>query len=336
MSKFFSIELKFKRWLKAFIIILGSVWLFLFFVLRNPTFTSGDVLENPAVPEVRELRDHVKFLAEMRPNRSFENPESLDAAARYIEERLRNYGYKVASQEFTVSGRKVRNLIVRYGDASSAKRLVVVGAHYDACEIENPGADDNASGVAGLLELARLLELERPSVKDPIEMVFYTLEEPPFFRGDKMGSAVHARSLKEAGVDVRYMISLEMIGYFSDEALSQKFLSPILYTLYPSTGDFIAVVSRSTDRELVRGLKRAMTANANIDTYSINAPDFVPGIDFSDHLNYWELGWPAAMITDTAFLRNDQYHRDGDTPGRLDYDRMAEVVRGLYAALVQN
>jgi hypothetical protein len=150
-----------------------------------------------------------------------------------------------------------------------------------------------------------------------------------------MGSAVHAQSLKKAGVKVRVMFSLEMIGYFSDSADSQEFPAAILRLFYPSRGNFIAVVGRTSEGLLVRRVKGAMREASSLPVYSISAPSFIPGIDFSDQVNYWDVGYDAVMITDTAFYRNRNYHTEKDTAEKLDYSRMAMVVQGVFASVVK-
>jgi Zn-dependent M28 family amino/carboxypeptidase len=218
---------------------------------------------------------------------------------------------------------------VRFGPEAGER--LVVGAHYDAFG-PYPAADDNASGVAGLIELAYLLGQHPPALA--VELVAFTLEEPPYFRTAEMGSAVHAQSLKAAGVTVRVMFSLEMIGYFSDAPDSQRFPVPLLSLCYPSRGNFITVAGNVGEGLLVRRIKRAMSGASELPVYSINAPRLIPGLDFSDHLNYWQAGYPAVMITDTAFFRNRNYHTMQDTADKLDYRRMAQVVEGVMAAVV--
>jgi Zn-dependent M28 family amino/carboxypeptidase len=187
--------------------------------------------------------------------------------------------------------------------------------------------------VAGLIELANLLGRSSPPMK--VELVAYTLEEPPFFRSEYMGSAVHARSLKRAGVSVRAMFSLEMIGYFSDDEGSQHFPNPLLRLFYPTKGNFISVIGKLGQGLLVRKIKGAMKGASSLPVYSINAPRSIPGVDFSDHMNYWDAGYPAVMVTDTAFYRNPHYHMAEDTAEKLDYGRMAQVVEGVYAAVIE-
>jgi Zn-dependent M28 family amino/carboxypeptidase len=275
------------------------------------------------------LKAHVRKLSEDLAPRDWAHPDWLERAADYIRGEFQAAGGGVADQPYTVGGRTYRNVIASFGPETQER--VVVGAHYDAAG-PLPGADDNASGVAGLLELARLLGASPPLLR--VELVAFSLEEPPFFRTGGMGSAVHARSLKEQGVPVRAMISLEMIGYFSDLDGSQQLPSPLLKALYPSRGDFIAVVGKLDQVRLVRRVKRAMLGAAPLPVYSINAPRAVPGVDFSDQLNYWEAGYDALMITDTAFYRNPNYHTARDTAGTLDYARMAMVVDGVHAAVL--
>jgi Zn-dependent M28 family amino/carboxypeptidase len=249
--------------------------------------------------------------------------------ASYIRGEFEKTGGAVSDQPYSVDGRIYRNVIASFGP--STKERLVVGAHYDTAGAL-PGADDNASGVAGLIELARLLG--KTPLPMGVELVAFTLEEPPFFRTMQMGSAIHADGLRREGVSVRAMLSLEMIGYFSDEANSQSFPVSALKAFYPSRGNFIVVVGKLDQGSVVRRVKKAMRCASPLPVYSINAPRSVPGVDFSDHLNYWDVGYDAVMITDTAFYRNPNYHTARDTHETLDYERMAMVVRGVYAAIM--
>ena len=295
--------------------------------VTQPVLPKGDMtVQQGADPQ--RLEAHVRVLSERFSPRGDRNPKNLDAAADYIASALRAAGGEVSNQRYSSDGGTYRNVIAALGPESAER--VVVGAHYDAFG-GFPGADDNASGVAGVLELARILAASPPGMR--VELVAYSLEEPPHFRTESMGSAVHAASLKAKKARVRAMISLEMIGCFSDEKNSQAYPLGILKLLYPSTGNFIAVVGRIGGGRLVRTVKTAMRAATRLPVESINAPGFIPGIDFSDHLSYWEQGYPALMVTDTAFYRNPRYHTADDTPGTLDYERMALVVDGLVAAV---
>lgn len=280
----------------------------------------------PVDPSI--LQEHVKKLSVDFSPRSYEEPENLERAAAYIAAEFRRSTDEVTEQVFTASpGRPYKNVIARFGP--DTPEVVIVGAHYDAWG-GLPGADDNASGVAGLIELAKLLGSHAP--KRRVELVAYTLEEPPHFRTGEMGSAQHAAALAKSGKKVRGMISLEMIGAFSDEPRSQRFPVGLLGLVYPDTGNYIVVVGRIGGGGIVRTVKRAMKGASDLPVESINAPRFVPGIDFSDHSNYWDHGFDAVMITDTSFYRNERYHTAQDTWDTLDYARMAKVVQGAFAA----
>lgn len=274
--------------------------------------------------EPARLRAHVERLAHDLGPRTAARPSDLAPAARYIRAELEALGLAVSEQPVEYEGDRYANLSAALGPEEGER--VVVGAHYDAA-VPGPGADDDASGVAGLLELARLLRaLEPPAGR--IELVAYTLEEDGL-----VGSEAHARALFETGARVRAMLSLEMIGWFSDAPGSQRYPFGELALLYPTTGDFIAVVGAIGHGNLARRVKAAMRRASPLDVYSLNAPRFVPGVTLSDHASYWEAGYPALMITDTAFFRNPNYHAPTDTPETLDYARMAQVVDGVCAAV---
>jgi len=273
------------------------------------------------------LRVHVETLATRFAPRNFDHPANLDRAAAFLAGELRSAGAAVSEQTYDVEGRRYRNVVARFGP--DTPEIVVVGAHYDTAG-DQPGADDNASGVAGLLELARLLAAYPPPLR--IELVAYTLEEPPSFRTAQMGSAVHARALAERGAKVRLMISVEMIGAFSDSEGSQEY-PPVIGLFYPSAANFIAVVGKWGQGREVRAVASALRAASPLPVETLTAPTFVTGIDYSDHQSYWAHGYDAVMITDTSFFRNARYHTADDNPDTLDYARMAEVVKGLHCAV---
>jgi hypothetical protein len=274
------------------------------------------------------LRKHVVAFSETYYPRSFTHAENLDRCAAYIGEAFRDAGGTVTTQEYEVLRRTYRNVIGRFGPATGA--VVVVGAHYDAFG-STPGADDNASGVAGLIELARLLGRGPPA--GAVELVAYANEEPPFFTTPDMGSVRHARSLRERGAEVRLAIVLEMIGFFSDQPRSQRYPVAVLKLFYPGRGNFIGVVGRPKDRRDVRLVHELMARSSDLDVRSAAVPRSLPGVDFSDHRSYWEEGYPAVMVTDTAFYRNPHYHTEEDRADTLDYTRMAKVVIGVYEAV---
>jgi Zn-dependent M28 family amino/carboxypeptidase len=304
----------------ALLLLVLSLW------LTQPVFVSaGTQTPPPSLPG--RLRTHVEALAGFAP-RDLHHPANLDRAAAYISAELRRAGAEVSEQAFEVDRQQYRNLIARFGPESA--EMLVVGAHYDAFD-DFPAADDNASGVAALIELAHMLGQARLPLR--VELVAYTLEEPPQFRGTQMGSAVHASGLAARGARLRAMIGLEMIGFFTDAPGSQQYPISGLKLLYPDSGNFIAVVGNFVDAPLVRQVKKAMTAASDLPVRSINAPRFVPGVDFSDHVNYWDQGYRAVMISDTAFYRNPNYHQPTDTPATLDYERLAKVVQQVFAAV---
>lgn len=277
------------------------------------------------------LEAHVRMLSDTLPPREWSRPENLERAAEYVAAQLTRAGGRVAEQPYTAFGTlQYRNVIASFGREGGER--IVVGAHYDA-HAGLPGADDNASGVAGLIELGRLLA-RTTSARRGVDLVAFTLEEAPAYRSDAMGSWVHARSLRNGGVRVRAMISLEMIGYFTDARGSQQLPHPALGLVYPRTGDFIAVIGRLGEARLVRRVKRAMQRATELPVYSMNAPTVVPGVDFSDHRSYWAHDYPAVMVTDTAFYRNPHYHTSTDTSATLDYRRMAKVVEAVHGAVV--
>jgi Zn-dependent M28 family amino/carboxypeptidase len=294
----------------------------------QPLFVEIKRQHVPPISSAR-LETHVRMLSETFFPRDAAHPENLDRAAAYIRQELAQANGRVSEQPFEVAGRTYRNVIAWFGPDTQER--IVVGAHYDTAGPQ-PGADDNASGVAGLIELAYLLRQAPLSLG--VELVAFTLEEQPHFRSGQMGSAVHAASLLQQDIPVRVMFSLEMIGYFTDAPHSQSFPLPFLAAFYPSQGNFIALVGNLSQGFVVRYLKKAMQSASPLPVYSINAPRFVPGIDFSDHRNYWQAGYKAVMVTDTAFYRNPHYHTLQDTADRLDYERMTIVVQGVYAAVL--
>ena len=313
--------------LAGFALLLATAWI----CVTQPFLPVSGGSQIPLGVEAAQLEAHVRMLSERFFPRNEAHPEVLDRVAEYIGSQLREAtGKSPVEQTYQVGGKTYSNVILRLGP--DTRERLVVGAHYDAWE-ELPAADDNASGVAGLIELGRLLRSTPLAMT--VELVAYTLEEPPHFRTNNTGSAVHVRSLQEQNVDVDLMVSLEMIGFFSDVEGSQHFPVSFLKLFYPSQGDFIAVVGKLGQGETVRRVKGAMRGASLLPVYSISAPEWVPGIDWSDHRYYWEAGYPAVMITDTAHYRNPNYHSPQDLPETLDYDRMAMVVQGVYGVVTE-
>lgn len=275
------------------------------------------------------LRRHVERLAGEIGERHVLRPEALAAAERYIAETLRDLGCEVTRQNYEAQGVDCANLEVTIAGGARAAEIVLAGAHYDTVP-GSPGADDNASGVAAVLELARLLRAARPA--RTIRLVAFVNEEPPFFFWGEMGSKVYARAARARGDDIRIMLSLEMLGCFADEKGSQGY-PPLLKYFYPAQGDYIAFVSNLRSRHALRRAFDAFRAGSDFPAEKLAAPALMPGIGWSDQLSFWREGYPAAMVTDTAFHRYRHYHQPTDTPEKLDYARMAQVVDGLARAL---
>lgn len=285
-----------------------------------------------ADPDV--LREEVRALTQDFGTRYYFQEGNMRKCREYIRAKFAAAGAVVEEQQYQVKGRSLYNVRGFYGDRN--KPRVVVGAHYDSCFIEggeNPGADDNASGVAGLFGVARLLQKERP--KDVcVELVAYSSEEPPFFGTEEMGSYRHAELLSSEGVRVKGVLVLEMIGYFRDEKDSQQYPTPLFKLMYPSVGNFIAIVGGTQDQELIKTCKASMSGSAPLPVISTCLPRAMGSVHLSDHRNYWPFGYSAVMITDTSFYRNPHYHQLTDTWDTLDYERMAHVVTQAHRAVL--
>jgi Zn-dependent M28 family amino/carboxypeptidase len=253
--------------------------------------------------------------------RNYLNLEALNNSAAYIFSEFEKVCDTVYYQEYSVDGNIYKNVVASIG--TRKKERIVIGAHYDVCG-EQQGADDNASGLVGLLELARLLSKEK--LEYQVDFVAFTLEEPPFFDTKNMGSYVHAKSLHDKKVNVKGMICLEMIGYYNDEPNSQKYPIGILRWFYGNKGDFITVVQNFSNGHFGDKVKKLMTKQDLLPTKSFRGTSMLPGIDFSDHRNYWEFGYNAVMISNTAFYRNNNYHEPSDTMETLDFNRMCKVI----------
>lgn len=271
------------------------------------------------------LRRHVETLAAAIGERHIWNDGSLAAAADYVERALAAAGLPVTRQRFAVRGVEVANVVGEIGAARPDREVVVVGAHYDSV-IGTVGANDNASGVAALLELARLLA-DRPLARQ-VRLVAFANEEPPFFLSSDMGSRQYARRCREGRDRVVAMLALETMGCYSDRRFSQSYPFPF-GLFYPRTGNFIAFVGNLRSRALVRRCVGAFRRHAAFPSEGTAAPGYLPGVFWSDHWAFWREGYRALMVTDTALFRYGYYHLAGDTPEKIDYARLARVVTGL-------
>ena len=286
----------------------------------------------PALADTTRLRQHLQFLTSTPQPRNYQHPAVLDSVAAYIQRHFRAAGaHSVGTQPYALRGQTYRNVLGSFGPADGPR--LIIGAHYDVCG-DQPGADDNGTGVAALLELARLLG-RQPALPYRIDLVAYTLEEPPFFRTPNMGSYVHAASLKAAGVPVRGMVALEMLGYYADRRGTQHYPIWPLKFIYGSRGNYVTVAQKFGNGRFGRQFARRYRGVAALPVKRFKAPAWLPGIDFSDHLNYWKFGFPAVLLTDTAFYRNRSYHETTDTLSRLDMRRLGLAVEAIMATVQQ-
>jgi len=271
------------------------------------------------------LRRDVTMLGGDIGERNVFLPAKLAAAADFISSSLSGAGYQVRRQTFKANGEVCQNLEVEISGTARRQEIVVVGAHYDSVS-GSPGADDNASGVAALLALARDWASRKP--ERTLRFVAFVNEEPPFFQTEQMGSLVYAKACRERGERIVAMLSLESLGYYRDERGSQRYPPP-LGLFYPNRGDFIGFVANTRNRALVRRCVALFRRQAQFPCEGGALPGWLPGIGWSDHWAFWQAGYPALMATDTAPFRSPHYHGADDTPDKLDYDRLARVVAGL-------
>lgn len=271
------------------------------------------------------LKEHVAMLASQIGERNLAHYDRLEQAAAYIRHQLEQQDYRVEEQDFTVQGKTCRNLFAVLDGSDKSKGAIVVGAHYDSVA-GSPGADDNGSGVAAVLELARTLK--NAATTRPIIFVFFPNEEPPYSQTANMGSLQLARWLKIQRIPIAAMISVETIGYYSDQPGSQKYPAGIA-SFYPNKGNFIGFVSDLRSRSLLHRSIAAFRDTTHFPSEAASLPGWVRGVAWSDHWSFWQIGVPAIMVTDTAPFRYPYYHTANDTPDKLDYGRMARVVVGL-------
>ncbi len=278
--------------------------------------------------EVSSIESHFAEIMATENFRNYRHVEALNTVAHYIKNELERYADSTYYQPYEVNGTEYKNVVAVFGNEHD--ETIVVGAHYDVCG-DQDGADDNASGVIGILELAKLLQGETLAYR--IELVAFTLEEPPFFRTEHMGSYQHAKSLFESNRKVYGMIALDMIGYFDDTKKSQHFPVGIMSWIYGNKGDFILLANKWGKGAFARKFSRKFKRQDAIKVARLTGPKSIEGLDWSDHLNYWHFGYSASMITDTAANRNKNYHRKSDTIDTIDMDKMAKVIEGIFSAL---
>lgn len=276
--------------------------------------------------ELREhLAQHVELLAGRIGERNVWRYAALTAAADHIHDTFVALGYSLNLQTYQSKDRTVKNIAAERPGSTKPDEIVVVGAHYDSV-LGSPGANDNGTGVAAVLELAR--QLKESQFARTVRFVAFVNEEPPFYHTDEMGSLVYASRSSKLGEKITAMLSLETIGYYSDKPGSQKYPFPFSY-FYPDTANFIGFVGNLSSRSLVRRALSSFRKHTSFPSEGVAAPGWVMGIGWSDHWSFWRKGYPAIMITDTALFRYAHYHTSSDTPDKIDYDRTARVVHGI-------
>ncbi len=300
------------------------------------THMPGETYSGPLAPLTAEetgigdrLSGHVHVLAGSIGERNLWHYSALQAAADYIEDTFVQLGYRPTDEAFESRGKPVRNIIAEKPGNSIPDEIVLVGAHYDSVQ-GSPGANDNGSGVAALLELARLLaDREFPRT---VRFVAFVNEEPPFSYSTEMGSLINAQAARDRGDRIQAMLALETIGYYSDQPGSQRYPFP-LNLFYPHTANFIGFVGNLDSRRLVRSAVQSFRRHTSFPAEGAAVPGWITGVGWSDHWSFWQAGYRAIMVTDTAFFRYAHYHTAGDTPDKVDYERMARVVAGLASVI---
>jgi len=284
-----------------------------------------------AADEARLQAQLLRHVSAIAGERNWRRPEALEAAAMYIEGQLKAMGYRIIRQEVPSKSGPVRNIEVRLEGApgQAGKGVVVIGAHYDSAQ-NTPAANDNGSGVAVLLELARDFSGRRAAPGfGGVNLVFFVNEEPPHFKTSMMGSWVYAAELEARKQQVAAMYSLETMGAYYDAAGSQHYPLPGFALVYPDQGNFLGFISDSGARAAVREAVGAFRTTARLPSEGVAAPALLQGIDWSDHWSFRQHGFPGVMVTDTALFRYPHYHMPEDTPDRIDYRRLAKATLGL-------
>lgn len=276
------------------------------------------------------LHAHVETLAGKIGERNIWQYCNLQRAVEYIEGTFKQAGLSTRLLPYESVGKQVFNIEAEVPGTEDPSGILIVGAHYDSL-IHTCGANDNGSGISALLELARLVNDSKSG--KTIRFVAFVNEEPPFFKTSRMGSQVYAKQLLDSGDRLVGMISLETIGYYTSEALSQKFPLPLLRLFYPERGDFLAFVGNIASGRMLKRCVKAFRQHGTFPSRGIIAPGWLTGVDWSDHWSFWKIGCPAVMITDTALFRYPYYHDAEDTPDKVDYDSLARVVAGLRAVI---
>jgi hypothetical protein len=311
--------------------IIAAAWFFLIRMPGRNITRVGALLPNETALR-NELKVDVEKLGGEIGERNMIRYAQLKAAADFIEDSFSRARLQPRRDSYELNGRACDNIEAEIPGVS--REIVLIGAHYDSV-FGAPGANDNGSGVAAMLALARRFagkESERRLPQTPyktLRFVAFVNEEPPYFMTSQMGSLIYASRCKDRADQISAMISLETIGYFSDAPRSQTYPAPGLGFLYPTTANFIGFVGNTRSRSLVRRVVKLFRQQGKLPSEGAALPSFIPGVSWSDHWSFWQQGYPAIMVTDTAPFRYRHYHEPSDTPDKLDYDRFALVVSGM-------
>lgn len=311
-----------------------EILMLVFAIILTQKAWSANSLSSVQPANAQNLSVYLDQIVHPNQYRHYQNIQELNRVSSWIKSQMEKFGIPCEYQNYSVSKQSqaiYRNVVCKL--SVGAANSIIVGAHYDVHGQSN-GADDNASGVAGVLETARILASEKNSLNQNIEFVFYTLEEPPYFRTEHMGSAVHVKSILSSKNQITGVFILEMIGYFSQQNI-QDYPAGLKWW-YPAHGNFIGAVSNVDSSGLGKSYCHAMKQLDQLQCERLIAPSFITGVDFSDHLNYWNAGIPALMITDTAFFRNKNYHTPKDKIATLNLDKMKDVVNGVVLTILKS
>lgn len=309
-----------------------SIWAYKAMIDIRP-HVSSPVLDKDAYQMIDDLearlRRHVVALADEIGPRNVFMPDKLNAASDYVRTFWKSTGYRVSAQTYIVQNTACHNLAVEIPGESEPEEIILVGAHYDTVSW-SPGANDNGSAVAALLEISRLFSQELSA--KTLRFVAFANEEPPFFKTSQMGSLVYAKECRSKKEDIVAMVCLETIGYYRDEPKTQKYPFPLSF-FYPDKGNFVAVVGNLSSKPLVKSFTRKFMEESDFPVECAAPFGFITGIDWSDHWSFWQCGYPAIMITDTALFRYPYYHSSQDTSDKIDYHGLAMVTHGVYKVL---
>lgn len=313
------------------VLLILTVWLWLTSFWMPGKSYAGQLpsLQQEEVTLREQLRQDVQSLSEAALNRKKSQYDRLNAKKAFLDNALTQAGYPVTRQDYQVDGKTYTNLIVEKRGTEHPNEVIIIGAHYDAA-FTSPGANDNATGAAATLELAKRFAEKSP--KRTVRFVEFTNEEPPFFWTQNMGSLVYAKQINPQKENVVAMLSLETMGYFSDTKGSQQYPFP-LNLLYPNQGNFISFIGNLNSGDLVRRSIESFRSQTQFPSEGVSLPDGIPGVGWSDQWSFWQQGYKGIMVTDTAPYRYPYYHTIDDTIDKIDFDKLTRVVSGLSSVI---